>query len=467
MKRIAIINAKVVATMNEKKDELKDVNVIIEDGIIKSINSSAIKPTDCDKVVDATGCVLLPGFVNTHHHLYQSLTRNVPLMQNAELFPWLVNHYELWREIDNRAVYVSAKLALLELMQTGCTTSTDHLYLFPNKTDGLLIDEEIKAAKELGIRFQPTRGSMTLSKKDGGLPPDDVVQNKDDIQKDTLRLLAKYHNDSFGAMCRISLAPCSPFSVTGEQMKEVADFARDNNLMIHTHLAETIDEENFCLEKFGKQPAEYLDSLGWIANNSWTAHSIHLNDEEISKMGACKMGIAHCPSSNMRLGSGIARIREMLDAGVSVGLAVDGSASNDSSNMLAEARVALLLSRMRPQKKDWLTARDVLWMATKGGALALGRDDIGSIEVGKCADLALFDMNKVGYAGGLSDPLAALVFCQANSNVDTLIVNGKLVIEQGKMDLDLDEIVQEHNKIAASLIEKASKNTKIDFLSFE
>ena len=464
---ILIKNATVIATMNDKKDELKGYNIIIENNRIKSLSKNKITyPRNC-KVIDASGMVVLPGFVNTHHHLYQTLTRNVPKMQNVELFPWLTNHYELWREVDNYAVYVSAKIGLLELMLSGCTTSTDHMYLFPNKTDGKLIDEEIIAAKELGIRFQPTRGSMTLSKKDGGLPPDDVVQSESVILNDTVRLLKEYHDTSFGAMLRISLAPCSPFSVTENQMKEVALFAKKNNLMIHTHLAETVDEENFCLEKFGKRPAEYLNSIGWIENNVWTAHSIHLNDDEIKKMGKVKMGIAHCPSSNMRLGSGIARIREMLDEGVSVGLAVDGSASNDCSNMLAEARIAMFLSRMRKKKKNWLTARDVLWMATKGGALALGRDDIGSIEVGKCADLAIFDMQNIAYAGGMSDPLAALVFCQANVNVKHLIINGKHKIKEGKISTDLDDLINSQNKIAKTMIKKAEKNTGIDFLSYE
>ncbi len=463
MSKILIKNPLVVATQNQNKDELRNTNILIEGNLIKSMNYQPKKGETFDKIVDATGKLAMPGMVNCHHHLYQTLTRNVPKMQDQELFPWLVNHYELWRELTSEGVYISAKVGLLELLLTGCTTSTDHMYLFPRHTDGKLIDQEIRAAQELGIRFQPTRGSMTLSTKDGGLPPDDVVQDEDEILQDSKRLIEKYHDPSFGAMLRISLAPCSPFSVTGKQMKSVAEFAKANNLMIHTHLAETKDEENFCIEKFGARPAKYLDDLGWIAENSWTAHSIHLSDDEIKTMGSRKMGISHCPSSNMRLGSGIARIREMLDAGVCVGLGVDGSASNDSSNMLTEARLAMLLSRLREDKKNWLTARDVLWIATKGGALALGRDDIGSLEVGKCADIVLYDMQRIAYAGGMSDPVAALIFCQDTACVDTSIINGKVVIENGKHNFELAPLIKKQNELAAELIAKAQKTTGIDF----
>ncbi len=467
MSKILIKNPLIVITQNQNKDELKNVCILIENNIIKSMNYSPKADEKFDKVIDASGKLVMPGMVNCHHHLFQTLTRNVPRMQDKELFPWLTNHYKVWKGIDNECVYISAKVGLLELMLTGCTTSSDHMYLFPKDTDGKLIDEEIRAAKELKIRFQPTRGSMTLSDKDGGLPPDNVVQNTDEILEDSKRLLNLYHDSSYGSMLRISLAPCSPFSVTGEQMKDVAKFAKEHNLMIHTHLAETKDEENFCLEKFGARPAKYLDDLGWIAQNSWTAHSIHLSDEEISLMGERRMGISHCPSSNMRLGSGIARIREMLDAGVSVGLGVDGSASNDSSNMLAEARLAMLLSRLREDKKNWLSARDVLWMATKGGALALGRDDIGSLEEGKCADIVAFDMNRIAYAGGMSDPVAALIFCQDTNSVDTSIINGEIIIENGKHNFDINNLIKRQNELAGRILEKACKSTGIDFTKRE
>jgi len=304
---------------------------------------------------------------------------------------------------------------------------------------------------------------MSLGKSDGGLPPDDVVQTEAEIIADTDRLLAKYHSDKPGAMTRVSLAPCSPFSVTGESMRKTADFARANNLMIHTHLAETIDEENFCIEQFGHRPAAYLDSLGWIAGNAWVAHAVHLSDAEIAQMGACGMGISHCPSSNMRLGSGIARIKEMLKAGVATSLAVDGSASNDSGNMLAEVRQAMLISRLR-EEDYWLTAREAIWMATRGGAAALGRSDVGELAVGKQADLALFDINSAEYAGGHSDPVAALVFNVRMSPVDYLIVNGEVRVENKKFQGVIDNLFEIHNKISDQMISRAAKNTGINFL---
>ena len=397
-----IQNSKYIATMNDKMEEWNGGHILIENDKIISIGKNNLKG-DFDQIIDASEMVVLPGFINTHHHLFQSLTRNIPKMQNQELFDWLINHYEIWREIDEDAVAVSTQVGLLEMMLSGVSTSSDHLYLFPQKCGKNLIDIEVDAAQKLGIRFQPTRGSMSLSKKDGGLPPDDVVQTEAEILQDSKRLIEKYHNQKNGAMTRISLAPCSPFSVTAQLMKQTAELAKKENLMIHTHLAETIDEENFCIEKFGDRPAKYLENLNWIGGNVWVAHAVHLSDEEIAKMGKCGMGISHCPSSNMRLGSGIARIKEMLQAGVAVSLGVDGSASNDSSNMLSEIRQAMLLSRLR-KPEFWLTAREVLHIATRGGAMALGRDDIGSLEVGKQADIAMFSLNQLEYAGALSDP---------------------------------------------------------------
>ena len=462
MKKILIKSPSIIATMNDKMEEWSSGHILIEGDKIASIGKQTFKG-DFDEEIDATGMLVLPGFINTHHHLYQSLTRNIPKMQDEELFPWLIDHYKVWREVNDEAIFTSAKTGLLEMMLSGVSTSSDHLYLFPKKCNNELIDIEIKAAQELGIRFQPTRGSMSLSKKDGGLPPDDVVQTEEDIMKDSLRLIEKYHDSNDGAMIRISLAPCSPFSVTSELMKQTAILANEKNLMFHTHLAETIDEENFCIEKFGDRPAAYLDSLGWISGNAWVAHAVHLSDEEIYKMGKCGMGISHCPSSNMRLGSGIARIKEMLNAGVSVSLGVDGSASNDSSNMLSEIRQAMLLSRLR-EPEFWLTAREVLRIATRGGAAALGRDDIGELSVGKQADIALFSLDHLEYAGSLSDPLAALVFTQRMRPVDYLIINGEVSIKKGKTDIDLKKLMEDHNKISTGLIERAQKNTGIDFL---
>ncbi|MCK4640852.1 MAG: 8-oxoguanine deaminase, partial [Candidatus Marinimicrobia bacterium] len=385
-----------------------------------------------DRIIDASRTVALPGFVNTHHHFYQTLTRNIFATQKSELFDWLITNYKIWRGISGEAIYISAKLAIAELLKSGCTTTSDHLYLFPNKAEPTLIDREIEAAREMGIRFQPTRGSMSRGKSDGGLPPDDVIQTEAQIIEDTYRLIKEYHDNSFGAMTRISLAPCSPFSVTPELMKETARIARENKLQIHTHLAETADEVNFCLEKFKMRPFDFMKSVDWIDSNAWFAHSIYLNDDEIRQVGAAQIGISHCPSSNMRLGSGIARIKEMFEAGVKVSLAVDGSASNDSSNMLMEMRNALLLSRLR-EPEYWLNTEEVLWMATVGGAKALGRDDIGQIAPGKCADLTLISMDRLEYSGAQHDPAAAILFCVAMSPVDWVIVNGKIIVEEGRI----------------------------------
>lgn len=463
MTRILIKDPLLVATMDDEKTEFPGGHVLIEDSVIVSVGPDELQ-IEADEVIDANGMLVLPGFVNTHHHLYQTLTRNIPMMQNLPLFGWLTHHYEVWRELTEEAVYISAKTGLLELMKSGSTTSSDHLYVFPKHAGGKLVDAEIQAANECGIRFQPTRGSMSLGHSQDGLPPDDVVQSEEEIQIDTKRLLAKYHDESVGAMVRISLAPCSPFSVTPELMTSTAEFAKTNNLRIHTHLAESLDEERFCIEKFGKRPVEYADSLGWIVRNGWFAHAVHLNDEEIQKMSDAGTGISHCPTSNMRLGSGIARIKEMLSAGVTVSLGVDGTASNDSGNMLMEIRNAMLLSHLR-KEPYWLTAREVLWMATRGGAKVLGRDDVGQLAPGKQADLALFSLNGIEYAGGMSDPVAALVFTVRISPVDYLVINGKILIKAGKTLHDENALVQDHNRISAHMLQRASANTGMDFLA--
>jgi len=462
MSKILIKNSLLIATMNDDRKEISGGYILIENDKIVSIGND-IPNIEADKVIDASNMVILPGFVNTHHHFYQTLTRNIPKMQNAELFTWLTDYYEVWRELTEEGVEVSTKTAIAELMLSGTTTTSDHLYLFPQKTSAQLIDVEIEAAKEMGIRFYPTRGSMSLSNSNGGLPPDDVVQTEVEIQADTERLIAKYHDESIGSMLRIALAPCSPFSVTPELMKQTAEYAEANNLLIHTHLAETLDEEQFCLDKYGKRPVEYVKSLGWINHNAWFAHAVHLNDNEIKLMGKIGCGVSHCPSSNMRLGSGIARIKTMMKAGINVSLAVDGSASNDSSNILSELRNALLLSRMRG-KSNWLSARDVLWLATRGGAAVLDRKDIGQIAEGKQADLAMFSVENLEYAGGMSDPLAALIFTQRMSPVDYLIVNGEVKIRNGKLDFDEKKHIKEHNRIAQEMLENAINNSEINFL---
>ena len=462
MSRILINNPLLVATMDDGQLEYSSGHLLIEDGVITSLGSR-VSDAPADEIIDATGMVVVPGFINTHHHFYQTLTRNIPLMQNLGLFDWLTNHYELWRELTVEAIYYSAKSAILELMRSGTTTSSDHHYVFPRGISGELIDTQIQAAREMGIRFHPTRGSMSLGRSNGGLPPDEVVQSEQNIQRDTERLLARYHDQSDGSMLRLALAPCSPFSVTPALMKSTVEFAKENSLLIHTHLAETLDEEKFCLDNYGRRPLEYIDSLGWITEFSWFAHAVHLNDAELRRLGDVGSGISHCPSSNLRLGSGIARIRELLDAGVKVSLGVDGSASNDGSNMLAEIRQAMLLSRLCDEQY-WLNARDVLWMATRGGAAVLGRSDIGQLAVGKRADLALFSASGIEYAGSGSDPLAALVFTVRSNPVDYLIIDGKIQIRNGSSTLDEAELLEEHNRLAAAMIQQASRRAGIDFL---
>ena len=359
-----------------------------------------------DAVIDARDHVIVPGLINTHHHLYQSLTRAVPAAQNGTLFEWLVTLYPIWAGLTPEAVYVSAKIGLAELLLSGCTTAADHLYLFPN---GSRLDDEIRAAQEIGIRFHPTRGSMSLGESQGGLPPDRVTQDEDTILRDTRRVIEAFHDPKPFAMCRVGVAPCSPFSVTPELMKESAELARSYGVRCHTHLAETLDEDQFCLQKFGRRPLDYAADVGWLGDDVWFAHGVWFNDSEITRLGQCQTGIAHCPSSNMRLGSGVAPLSKWSTAGVPIGLGVDGSASNDSGHLLAEARQALLLQRV-VRGPGALTARQTLGLATRGGARVLGRDDIGSLAPGKAADLAMFDLNRLAYAGAWHDPLAALVF---------------------------------------------------------
>ncbi|MFB0515123.1 MAG: 8-oxoguanine deaminase [Candidatus Neomarinimicrobiota bacterium] len=450
-----------VATMDDGQREFTGGHIFIEGGVIQSVGPEPLN-RPADTTIDASGMVVLPGFVNTHHHLYQTLTRNIPRMQDAPLFEWLNAHYEVWRELTAEGVYVSALTGMLELMKTGVSTSADHLYLFPAQAGAELIDAEIRAARELGIRFHPTRGSMSLGKSGGGLPPDDLVQSEEEIQKDTERLVRTYHDPEPGAMVRLALAPCSPFSVTAELMRTSAKYAREHHLQLHTHLAETIDEEQFCLKMFGRRPVEYVKSLGWVNGHSWFAHAIHLNDTEIKTLGAAGVGISHCPSSNMRLGSGIARIKELLNAGAKVSLAVDGSASNDSSNMLAEIHNAVLLSRLRDES-NWLSAREAVSMATSGGAQVLGRDDIGQLAPGMRADVALFSLDGIEYAGAQSDPLSALVFTVRLKPVDVLIIDGIIRVQKGSVQFDEENLIRKHNRLSRDMLERARVRTGIDF----
>lgn len=406
---------------------------------------------DFDEIIDLSNKIVLPGFVNTHHHFYQTLTRNVKIVQSAKLFDWLVNLYEIWKNIDEEASYVSAAIAASEMALSGVTTSSDMLYLYP-KGKNALFDEEVKGVSHVGLRFHPTRGSMSMSKKDGGLPPDSVVQNEDEILSEYERVISKYHDRSKYAMTRVALAPCSPFSVTESLMIKTLEIANKYDVLLHTHLAETQDEEKFCLEKFGLRPVDYMEKIGWLNPRVWFAHTVHVSDMDISKMRQNDVGISHCPSSNMRLGSGIAPILKMSDMRISLG--VDGSASNDTSNMILEARNAMLLQRVK-YGANAMSPREVLWIASNGGARVLRMDDyIGTIEVGKAADIIAFDMNKIEFAGGLDDPVGAVIMCDAKS-VDFNMVNGKFIVREGHLNVsDIDYLVKRQNEISRKLLKE-------------
>jgi 8-oxoguanine deaminase len=449
---ILIENAEAIVTSNYEINSLKNGYLVISEGKISKIGSGEAPSERYANRIDATDKVITPGFINTHHHLYQTLTRAFPPALNVGLFDWLIALYPIWSKLHEEAVYVSTQIGMAELMLSGCTTTTDHHYVFPKAAENS-IDIQINAAREIGMRFQPTRGSMSLSMKDGGLPPDSVVQTEEEILIDCERIIKDFHDESEGAMTRISLAPCSPFSVTQELMRESAMLAKKHSVRLHTHLCETLDEEEFCKEKFKCRPLEYLDQVGWLDSEIgiWLAHGIFFNDAEIEQLAKFDVGIAHCPSSNMRLGSGFARVLDLRSAGVPVGLAVDGSASNDASNMLLELRQALFLQRVL-HGADAIKLTDVLEMATVESARCLGRNDIGALEVGKRADLAIFDLNELNYSGA-GDPLGALVLC-APTNVHTLIIDGEIVIKNSEfVNTNIGEIQARHRVIAREMME--------------
>jgi cytosine/adenosine deaminase-related metal-dependent hydrolase len=434
--------------LGETNRRIPDGGLFVRDNVIEQVGPTSALPEEADRVIDACGMIVLPGLINTHHHLYQTLTRALPGTQNAPLFKWLQILYDVWAGLTREAIHTSALVGLAELMLSGCTTASDHLYIYPNDCR---IDDEIRAAREIGMRFQPCRGSMSLGEGDGGLPPDEVVEDEDFILKDTRRVIETYHDPDPYAMVRIVVAPCSPFSVTPELMRESAELARSYGVMLHTHLAETKDEEEFCLEHFGHRPVGYAEHLGWMGDDVWHVHCVHLNEEEIKLFADTGTGVCHCPSSNMRLGSGIAPIRALLDAGADVALGVDGSASNDSSHLLAEARAALLLQRVSGDPTA-LSAEEVLWMATRGGAAVLGRDDIGQLAPGKAADVIGLRVKRLDYAGALHDPLAPLVFCHPQ-RVDLSIINGEVVVEEGHLlGFELEPLVEQHNRISRALV---------------
>lgn len=447
MPTLLLRHADLLVTMDDERRRIPDGGLFARDGVIEQVGPTADLPASADVILEARGMVVLPGLVNTHHHLYQTLTRAIA--QNAKLFDWLRTLYPIWARMDGEAVYVSALVGMAELLHSGCTTTSDHLYLFPN---GARLDDEIRAAQEIGIRFHATRGAMSLGESKGGLPPDAVVEEEEAILKDMQRVIEAYHDPKPYAMVRIALAPCSPFSVTPELMREAAALARHYGVMLHTHLAETRDEEAYCLARFGKRPVAFAAELGWEGPDVWFAHMVHLNAAEIDALARSGAGVAHCPSSNMRLASGVAPVRAMLDRGVKVGLGVDGSASNDASHMLAEARQAMLLQRVALERPDALTAEEALGLATRGGAAVLGRDDIGQLAPGKAADFAAWRLDRLDYAGALHDPMAALVFCQPRP-ADLVVVHGRVVVQEGRLlTVEEERLIERHNRIARRIV---------------
>ncbi len=434
MSSLFIKNASSIVTCDNNDIVHNNSNILIENGVITYIGK---EEKNADRVIDASGCFVYPGLINTHHHLFQIFTRNLPQVQNMELFEWLTNLYEIWKNLNHDVVYYSSMTAMGELLKTGCTTCFDHHYLFPQKNSEMLLDSQFRAAKDLGIRMYASRGSMDLSKKDGGLPPDSVVQSLDEILKDCERVVKKYHDPSKYSMSMVALAPCAPFNVTGELMKQSAVLARDLKVRLHTHLCETKDEEVFVREKFNMRPLEYMETLGWVGEDVWYAHGIHFNEKELKYLADTKTGVAHCPISNMKLSSGVCKIPEMLKLGVPVGLAVDGSASNDGSSLLEEMRVCYLLHRLNSSDKA-PSAYDILKIATNGGAKVLGRDDIGSLEVGKAADLFMIDMRRLEMVGANFDSKSLFGTIGWKGSVDYTIVNGKVVVEKGKI-VTIDE----------------------------
>ena len=475
MSTLLIRNAHCIATQDAQGSELRNASIFVRDHQIVAIGPAAAEVQSADEVIDARGHLVTPGLINTHHHMYQSLTRAIASVQNAELFSWLRGLYPIWAGLTPEMVQVSTQVAMAELLLSGCTTSSDHLYIYPN---GVRLDDSIEAAQTIGMRFVATRGSMSVGQSQGGLPPDAVVEKEDAILRDTRRLIEAYHSTQHGAMINVGVAPCSPFSVSRDLMRESAALARSYQVRLHTHLAENDHDIAYSLEKFNCTPAQYAQDLGWLGNDVWHAHCVRLDAAGIGLFAASHTGVAHCPCSNMRLASGIAPIRRMLDAGVPVGLGVDGSASNDGAHMVNEMRQALLLARvgraMQPpetrtqpngQSQQFfgcdlgpaeMTARDVLALATRGGAQVLGRSDIGHLAVGMCADLALFDLGTLNFAGGaVHDPVGALLLCASPAAAYT-VVQGRVVVRQGQLTtLDLGPLLERHNQLALELAAQA------------
>ncbi len=451
MATLLIKNIRLLATMDGA--EISNASVLVRDGWIEAVGRAADVADTADTVVDLTDHVVTPGLVNTHHHLYQTMTRAYPGAQNSGLFDWLKTLYPVWAKLTPDHVRVATRLGLVEMALSGCTTAFDHHYLWPN---GSRIDDQFEGVGDLPLRFHASRGSMSLGESQGGLPPDSVVEDEDQILEDSERAISAYHDASPGSQRQVVVAPCSPFSVTADLMRQSAVLARGKDVRLHTHLAETDDEEQFCLDRFGKRPVEYMESLGWDGSDVWYAHAVHVGDDEVGRMAVSGTGVAHCPTSNMRLASGIAPVSRYVNAGVPVGLGVDGSASNDSSNMLAEVRQAMLLNRLAVSpgigSGDQITARATLEMATVGGAKVLGRGDIGKIAPGYAADFVSWNLNRIEFAGAQHDPLAALVFCSP-SRVDNSWVGGvRMVEDQNMVNVDIHSLIVEHNRLSRELI---------------
>jgi 8-oxoguanine deaminase len=449
MGTLLVQHAALIVAMDDEDRSWEDGGIYVQDNVIQQIGPTDQLSQQADRIINARGMIILPGMVNTHHHFYQTLTRNLPEAQDANLFQWLRIHYPIWARMTPEAITVSTRTAMAELMLSGCTTSSDHTYIWPN---GSRIDDQIQAAREMGMRFHAARGSMSVGEAQGGLPPDSVVEDEEAILRDSQRVIESYHDTERYAMLRIVLAPCSPFSVSPNLMRQSVELARSYGVHSHTHLAETLDETEYCVATFQRTPVELAEELGWVGADVWHAHMVHPEQEEIARLGNTRTGVAHCPSSNMRLASGIAPIRQLRLAGVRVGLGVDGSASNDGSHMLAEARQAMLLQRVSGNPAA-LTAKEALWIATRGGAQVLGRDDIGYLAVGMAADFIGYRLDTIGLAGGaVHDPLAALVFCQS-PGVDLSVINGQVHVQDRQLlGVEIPALVERHNTIARALV---------------
>lgn len=451
MPSLLIRNLHTIVTCDDSGQILRQTDLYAEDGVIRAIGPRL--PQRADTEIDGARFVCYPGLVNTHHHLYQVFSRNLSQVQNMELFDWLTALYEIWKGLDQEVIRLSTLTGCGELLKYGCTTCFDHHYVFPRNA-GDLLGTQFAAAEEIGIRFHASRGSMDLSKKDGGLPPDSVVQTVDEIMADSARVIEAYHDPSFGSMRQVALAPCSPFSVSAELLRQSAILARQYGVRLHTHVAETRDEECYTLERCHMRPLEYMASLGWTGPDVWYAHGIHFNDAELRELAHTGTGVAHCPISNMKLSSGVARVPEMLKLGVPVGLAVDGSASNDGSSLLEELRVCYLLHRLC-SSQDAPSGYDVLKMATRGSARLLGREDIGQLAVGKCADLFLIDTRRLELTGALDDPGSVLGTVGLRGPVDCTVVNGRVVVRDGRLvTVDEEALAEAANRKCAEYLAK-------------